>query len=139
VRSWTDATTTSSRRRKTTPPCKARELGHCTPLTRRKTEPRNSGWRSGTSRSRIGSPCVSDRHSLLELIRPLRRTSGLHIKFFVDYTVALAKNDKPGQAKAVANLTRYTKEHGAFLAKATGLPKLAVQNDLLGHVLKLKN
>jgi len=49
------------------------------------------------------------------------------------------QNDKPGQAKAVANLTRYTKEHGAFLAKATGLPKLAVQNDLLGHVLELKN
>lgn len=62
-----------------------------------------------------------------------------HIKFFVDYTVALAKKDKTGQAKAVANLKRYTKEHGAFLAKATGLPKLAVQNDLLGHVLELKN
>ena len=61
-----------------------------------------------------------------------------HIKFFVDYTVALAKKDKAGQAKAVASLTRYTKEHGAFLAKATGLPKLAVQNDLLGHVLELK-
>ena len=62
-----------------------------------------------------------------------------HIKFFVDYTVALAKKDKAGQAKAVANLKRYTKEHGAFLAKATGLPTLAVQNDLLGHVLELKN
>lgn len=62
-----------------------------------------------------------------------------HIKFFVDYTVALAKKDKAGQAKAVANLKRYTKEHGAFLAKATGLPKLAVQNDLLGHVLELKS
>ena len=62
-----------------------------------------------------------------------------HIGFFVDYTVALAKKDKAGQTKAVANLTRYTKEHGAFLATATGLPKLAVQNDLLGHVLELKN
>jgi hypothetical protein len=62
-----------------------------------------------------------------------------HIGFFVDYTVALAKKDKAGQAKAVANLQRYTKEHGAFLAGATGLPKLAVQNDLLGHVLELKN
>jgi len=62
-----------------------------------------------------------------------------HTQFFVDSTVALAKNDKAGQAKAVANLTRYTKEHGAFLAKATGLPKLAVQNDLLAHVLELKN
>lgn len=62
-----------------------------------------------------------------------------HIRFFVAYTTALAKKDKAGQAKAVANLKRYTKEHGAFLAKATGLPTLAVQNDLLGHVLELKN
>jgi len=62
-----------------------------------------------------------------------------HIGFFVDYTVALAKKDRTGQARAVANLKRYTKEHGAFLATATGLPKLAVQNDLLGHVLELKN
>jgi len=62
-----------------------------------------------------------------------------HIGFFVDYTVALAKKDKAGQAKAVANLKRYTKVHGAFLATATGLPTLAVQNDLLGHVLELKN
>lgn len=62
-----------------------------------------------------------------------------HIGFFVDYTVAVAKKDTAGQKKAVANLTRYTKEHGALLAGATGLPKLAVQNDLLGHVLELKN
>ena len=62
-----------------------------------------------------------------------------HVGFFVDYTVATAKKNKAGQNKAVANLTRYTKEHGAFLAGATGLPKLAVQNDLLGHVLELKN
>jgi len=62
-----------------------------------------------------------------------------HIGFFVDYTVALAKKNKAGQARAVANLKRYAKEHGAFLATATGLPKPAVQNDLLGHVLELKN
>jgi hypothetical protein len=62
-----------------------------------------------------------------------------HVGFFVDYTVALAKKDKAGQAKAISNLQRYTKEHGAFLATATGLPKTAVQNDLLGHVLELKN
>ncbi len=61
-----------------------------------------------------------------------------HIGFFVDYTVALAKKDKAGQAKAVANLTTYTVRHGDFLAGATGLPKLAVRNDLLGHVLELK-
>jgi hypothetical protein len=62
-----------------------------------------------------------------------------HIRFFVAYTTALAKNDKAGQAKAVANLKRYTVVFGNFLATATGLPKLAVQNDLLGHVLELKN
>jgi hypothetical protein len=62
-----------------------------------------------------------------------------HIRFFVAYTTALAKKDKAGQAKAVANLKRYTVVFGNFLANATGLPKLAVQNDLLGHVLELKN
>jgi hypothetical protein len=62
-----------------------------------------------------------------------------HIKFFVDYTVAVAKKDKPGQAKAVANLKTYTVKFGDFLAGATGLPKLAVRNDLLGHVVELKS
>jgi hypothetical protein len=62
-----------------------------------------------------------------------------HIGFFVDYTVAKAKGDKAGQNKAVANLKRYTVVFGNFLAGATGLPKAAVQNDLLGHVLELKN
>lgn len=62
-----------------------------------------------------------------------------HINFFVAYTVALAKTDKAGQAKAVANLKTYTVKFGDFLAGATGLPKLAVRNDLLGHVVELKN
>ena len=61
-----------------------------------------------------------------------------HVRFFVDYTVALAKKDPAGQAKAVANLKTYTVKFGDFLAGATGLPKLAVRNDLLGHVLELK-
>ena len=61
-----------------------------------------------------------------------------HIKFFVDYTVALAKHDKAGQTRAVANLKTYTVKFGDFLAGATGLPKAAVRNDLLGHVLELK-
>ena len=61
-----------------------------------------------------------------------------HINDFVAYTVATAKHDKAGQAKAVANLKQYTITFGNFLAGATGLPKLAVQNDLLGHVLELK-
>ena len=62
-----------------------------------------------------------------------------HIKFFVAYTGALAKNDKAGQSKAVNDLKQYTVTFGDFLATATGLPKLAVRNDLLGHVLELKN
>ena len=61
-----------------------------------------------------------------------------HIKDFVAYTVATAKHDKAGQKKAVANLKQYTVTFGNFLAPATGLPKAAVQNDLLGHVLELK-
>jgi hypothetical protein len=61
-----------------------------------------------------------------------------HIRFFVAYTGALAKKDKAGQAQAVKNLQQYTKTFGTFLSTATGLPKLAVENDLLGHVLELK-
>ena len=61
-----------------------------------------------------------------------------HVGFFVDYTVALAKKDKAGQNKAVANLQRYTVEHGKLLGGATGLPPKAVQADLLVHVLELK-
>ena len=62
-----------------------------------------------------------------------------HIKFFVDYTVATAKHDMAAQNKAVANLKQYTVTFGNFLATATGLPKLAVRNDLLGHVVELKS
>lgn len=62
-----------------------------------------------------------------------------HIRFFVDYTTAVAKKDTAAQTKAVANLKTYTVKFGDFLAGATGLPKLAVRNDLLGHVLELKN
>jgi hypothetical protein len=62
-----------------------------------------------------------------------------HIKFFVDYTVATAKHDMAAQNKAVANLKQYTVTFGNFLATATGLPKLAVRNDLLGHIVELKS
>jgi hypothetical protein len=61
-----------------------------------------------------------------------------HIRFFVDYTVALASGNEAKQNRAVKNLQTYTVRHGAFLAKATGLPVKAVQNDLLAHVLELK-
>ena len=61
-----------------------------------------------------------------------------HIGYFVDYTVAKAKNDKAGQKKAVSNLMTYIQVQAAFFAKATGLPKQALVNDLTAHVLQLK-
>ena len=61
-----------------------------------------------------------------------------HIGYFVDYTVALAKKDSAGQKKAVANLMSYIQVQAAFFAKATGLPKQALVNDLTAHVLQLK-
>ncbi len=60
-----------------------------------------------------------------------------HIGFFVDYTVATAKHDKAGQAKAVKNLQKYTVEHGKLL----GRNRAASQGrhaGLLAHVLELK-
>jgi hypothetical protein len=61
-----------------------------------------------------------------------------HIKYFVDYTVATAKHDSAGQKKAVANLMAYVQTQAAFFAKATGLPKASLVNDLTAHVLQLK-
>ena len=61
-----------------------------------------------------------------------------HIGYFVNYTVALAKHDKAGQKKAVADLMTYIQVQAAFFAKATGLPKAALVNDLTAHVLQLK-
>jgi hypothetical protein len=61
-----------------------------------------------------------------------------HIKFFVDYTVGLAKNDPAMRNKAVANLNTYVQRFGGFLAKATGLPASAVRQDLRIHVGELK-
>ncbi|MDX6387810.1 MAG: hypothetical protein QOD85_1612, partial [Gaiellaceae bacterium] len=61
-----------------------------------------------------------------------------HIKFFVAYTVATAKHDSAGQKKAVANLMTYIQTQAAFFAKATGLPKKTLVNDLTAHVLQLK-
>jgi hypothetical protein len=61
-----------------------------------------------------------------------------HIRFFVAYTQALAKHDKGGEARAVANLQAYVRTFGTFLATAVGLPPQEVQSDLLGHVFGLK-
>ena len=61
-----------------------------------------------------------------------------HIRMFVDYTTATAKQDSEGQAKAVAELGGYVKNFGAFLAGAVGLPAAAVQEALNMHVGQLK-
>ena len=61
-----------------------------------------------------------------------------HIKFFVDYTVALAKKDKAGQMKAVGNLKGYIAKFSNFLATATGLPTAAVSKLITEHVMELK-
>ncbi len=61
-----------------------------------------------------------------------------HIGFFVDYTVAKAKNDKAGQQKAVRDLMGYVASFSTFLAKATGLPQPAVEKGITAHVMQLK-
>ncbi len=61
-----------------------------------------------------------------------------HINDFVAYTVATAKHDKAGQQKAVNSLLTYIQVQAAFFAKAIGLPKQVLVNDLTAHVLQLK-
>jgi hypothetical protein len=61
-----------------------------------------------------------------------------HIRFFVDYTAALAEKDKAGQQEAVDNLTGYTGAFSGFLAEATGLPQQALQDGLAMHISQLK-
>ena len=61
-----------------------------------------------------------------------------HIRFFVAYTVALAKKDKAGQAKAVGNLKGYVEAFSLFLSKATGLPQTALRASITSHVQQLK-
>jgi hypothetical protein len=60
-----------------------------------------------------------------------------HIGYFVNYTTALAKGDRPGQDAAKRGLDGYVKQHGAFLAGATGLPAAAVEEQLRTHVDEL--
>jgi hypothetical protein len=61
-----------------------------------------------------------------------------HISFFVDYTVALAEQDKAAQQEAVDNLIGYTGAFSGFLAGATGLPQDALQEGVTMHVMQLK-
>jgi hypothetical protein len=61
-----------------------------------------------------------------------------HIADFVAYTVATAKHDPAAQKKAVGDLMAYIQVQAAFFAKAIGLPKQVLVNDLTAHVLQLK-
>jgi hypothetical protein len=61
-----------------------------------------------------------------------------HIKFFVAYTTALAKQDKAGQTKAVNDLKGYIEAFSGFLADATGLPQAALRTSITEHVQQLK-
>ena len=58
-----------------------------------------------------------------------------HNGYFVNYTVATAKDDAAGKQKAVDGLTAYTKNSARFLAGATGLPADAVTAQLAMHVM----
>ena len=62
-----------------------------------------------------------------------------HIGFFVDYTNAVAKNDKKMQEQAVGNLIGYAKDFAAFLASANpNLPAAVVADLVKSHVVGLK-
>jgi hypothetical protein len=63
-----------------------------------------------------------------------------HIGFFVDYTQGVAAKDKAKSDKAVADLTQYTQDFGAFLSSANpNLPKDTVAELVKSHVLSLKD
>jgi len=64
-----------------------------------------------------------------------------HIGYVVDYTKALAGNDKDGQDKAVNNLVQYTQDFGQFIENATGgrLKQDAVAGLVKDHILGLKS
>lgn len=61
-----------------------------------------------------------------------------HIRFFVDYTVGLAKGNKAMQTKAVNNLKIYIGTFSNFLSKATGIPQATLVKSITAHVLQLK-
>jgi hypothetical protein len=61
-----------------------------------------------------------------------------HIGFVVDYTQGLAAKDQAKQQKAVADLTAYSQDFGAFLNSASGLPKETVAGLVMEHIVTLK-
>jgi hypothetical protein len=63
-----------------------------------------------------------------------------HIGFFVDYTQASAAKDAAKQEQAVADLTQYANDFGAFLSGANpNLTKDGVTKLVTEHVLTLKD
>jgi len=63
-----------------------------------------------------------------------------HVTFFVDYTVASKKDDKPGMEKALANLAGYVDAISDFLSNANpNLPREAVKQLFTEHVALLKS
>ena len=61
-----------------------------------------------------------------------------HIRFFVNYTVATAKDDKAGQKAAVNDLKGYIASSSAFFAGATGLPLKTLNAAFTEHIMELK-
>lgn len=61
-----------------------------------------------------------------------------HIRFFLDYAKGVATKDRAKRGKAVADLSAYAKEIGAFLHAANpSLPQDAVAGLVCGHVAAL--
>ncbi len=61
-----------------------------------------------------------------------------HIRFFVNYTVALAQKNRAAQQRAVGNLRAYIEAFSGFLSRATGLPQSALRKSITEHVMQLK-
>ncbi len=60
-----------------------------------------------------------------------------HIGFFVDFTKATATKDDAKKNKAAEDLAGYSRDFGAFLASATGLPADTLSAELDTHVKHL--
>ena len=58
-----------------------------------------------------------------------------HIGFFVDYTMGITTEDQNMQGQAIADLTAYARDFGAFLASANpNLPQEVVAQALVPHI-----
>ena len=62
-----------------------------------------------------------------------------HIGFFVNYTKGLATKDDALVSQAQGQLANYKHDFSKFLGSATGLPAMAIANDLQGHITTLES